>query len=663
MDNLKPEELLQNKFKEKVIETINYIKKFSRYEVFAYFYFHYKESFVDTEENDTDIWSRNRKILFLQILYSCTNKIHITKKINTEELKNIDKLLHQLNVIVEQYYFSRILTNKNDEQFYKINSLYSSRCNGKRYDIFEIIHHKDLLNICEQDFKKTYKFKINELYNGIEKLKNNFYFEFEKNINNLQYFNNNPLSTLNKSISKQTIELANLRKVTKWTNKFIKLFIVEKTKYKSFINNITIENWSTLANKIKYKPIIKINNNYYLLLETQFYDNLDRTVIQGICKNLNKQSKEQLRYKYTSNIEKIVAGYFQQILHNSKININNFYDFNKKIIENDVLIEYDNHIFIIEVKAGNFTPELAVDDIESHKKSLHNLIEVANAQQNTLETCLLKNKKIDIYDDNNKKTRNKKAEIKINKETNIFKIIVTAESFNDIEVRTNYIKILSLTSDTILLCLDDLRIYSEYFNQHPCYFIQYLFERRKNHNPDFIDELCHLETWIENHNHLIQISKYNEDIKFHFGFKSEIKNLDKYYNNLYFNTSRIDKPKINLPIEIEKIITFCEKNNINNNYSYFSTFLINRSLESLKEFENNIIKVREQYKTTNKNLYISIYKNEKNDNNEYSINIYDYYMYNKLIKKHSASKNNKYLDIVISYNINNQIDNMSVKIF
>lgn len=80
MDNLKPEELLQNKFKEKVIETINYIKKFSRYEVFAYFYFHYKESFVDTEENDTDIWSRNRKILFLQILYSCTNKIHITKK-------------------------------------------------------------------------------------------------------------------------------------------------------------------------------------------------------------------------------------------------------------------------------------------------------------------------------------------------------------------------------------------------------------------------------------------------------------------------------------------------------------------------------------------------------------------------------------------------------
>ena len=211
--------------------------------------------------------------------------------------------------------------------------------------------------------------------------------------------------------------------------------------------------------------------------------------------------------------------------------------------------------------------------------------------------------------------------------------------------------------------MDDLRIYSEYFNQHPCYFIQYLFERRKNHNPDFIDELCHLETWIENHNHLIQISKYNEDIKFHFGFKSEIKNLDKYYNNLYFNTSRIDKPKINLPIEIEKIITFCEKNNINNNYSYFSTFLINRNLEYLKKFENNIIKVREQYKTTNKNLYISIYKNEKNDNNDNNINIYDYYMYNKLIKKHSASKNNKYLDIVISYNINNQIDNMSVKIF
>ena len=74
----------------------------------------------------------------------------------------------------------------------------------------------------------------------------------------------------------------------------------------------------------------------------------------------------------------------------------------------------------------------------------------------------------------------------------------------------------------------------------------------------------------------------------------------------------------------------------------------------------NIIKVREQYKTTNKKLYISVFKN--NNNNTDDINIYDSYMYNKLIKKHSASKNNKYLDIVISYNINNQIDNMSVKI-
>ena len=88
-------------------------------------------------------------------------------------------------------------------------------------------------------------------------------------------------------------------------------------------------------------------------------------------------------------------------------------DYEKKIIENDILILYDNNIFIIEVKSGSFTPELAINDLESHKKSLQDLIKKANEQQDKLEKCLIEKKRVSIYDSNNKRNRNKKAEIEI----------------------------------------------------------------------------------------------------------------------------------------------------------------------------------------------------------------------------------------------------------
>jgi len=89
--------------------------------------------------------------------------------------------------------------------------------------------------------------------------------------------------------------------------------------------------------------------------------------------------------------------------------------------------------------------------LDSHKETLNNLIVKANQQQDSLEKCLIDKKSVTIFDSNNKKTRNKKAEIKINDDTKIFKIIITAEAFNDIEARIDKVKILSLSENTCFL--------------------------------------------------------------------------------------------------------------------------------------------------------------------------------------------------------------------
>lgn len=421
---------LQIDFKNKIVEIINYIKNFSMYDVLAHFYWEYKISFGNEEEKD-ERWLKSIKVMYLQILFSCFDKSDHTEELKECNIKRINEYLEEIHSFTIQY---GIVFNKEngltDEENEYLSHSYSFKdWSGKRYDIFEIQHHKDLLDCLEKEFETAYGFTLEDLYSGILNLKNNFYFKFENSINSI-------------------------RKLVR-------------------------------TKKIK----------------------IDNEGVHAIAE-FNEKEQQELREKYTSNVEKVVADYFSKILNSKEIYINNYYDYEKKIIENDILILYDNNIFIIEVKSGSFTPELAINDLESHKKSLQDLIKKANEQQDKLEKCLIEKKRVSIYDSNNKRNRNKKAEIEINDDTRIFKIIITAEAFNDIEARIDKVKLISLSKNTLVLCLDDLRVYSDYFKQHPCYFIQYLLQRKKaigNKNVDLYDELYHLGMWIE-------YNYYNENV-------------------------------------------------------------------------------------------------------------------------------------------------------
>lgn len=630
---------LQSKFKNKIIEVINYIKEYSVYDVLSYFYFNYKISYGEENSRD-ERWMKSQKIMYLQILYSCIDGSNSnTKNLEEKDLKIIDKHIEELEIITLQYGLVRKQEKEltQEEKDYIIHAETFKNWSGKRYDIFEVQHHRDLLECLKEEFMATYNFSIDDLCYGITKLKNNFYFKFEDSINAVKRLFkkgkvkidkdgifNIPMkfgSDNKKQVEKyleniHTLKLADIQENTKWTKKFLDRFIIEQKEYKKFIDNISIENWNNLLNKIKYKPLVKIENKYYILLEQKFYDNFDKIAIQGICENSNLKSQE-IRTKYTSNIEMVVMKYFNNILIDKQCYVKNYYSYNNKILENDILIVYDNNVFIIEVKAGSFTPELASDDLDSHKEALKNLIEKANEQQDFLERCMIENKKVTIYDSNNKKTRNKKAEIKINDDTKIFKIIITAEAFNDIEARIDKVKILSLSSNTLVFCLDDLRVYSEYFAQHPCYFIQYLLQREKaigNKNIDLVDELYHLGMWIEYNfynehaNEQIKCFVKENNITEELGIVSIcgedwMEELDAYYNNLWFKKRSIIKPYRKIPSEIEKIIDFCEKHTSIEKHTYLTTFLLNLNPNTLKQTEKIVLESKEFYKKNERAKY------------------------------------------------------------
>lgn len=70
LENFPTVENLQSEFKNKIIEVVNYIKKYSVYDVFAHFYFDYKISYAE-ENNPDERWLKSQKIMYLQIFFSC----------------------------------------------------------------------------------------------------------------------------------------------------------------------------------------------------------------------------------------------------------------------------------------------------------------------------------------------------------------------------------------------------------------------------------------------------------------------------------------------------------------------------------------------------------------------------------------------------------------
>ncbi len=693
------------KFNDIIKQLIKKLEVVDHYELMSYFYFEYKKGFHFDQNRDCLCLNR-KKILYLQILFKCvksdeTNKIKLTEK----KIVEIDKMLSKINELILRKKIENLDDNYTEEEKdYLIHSDSFGEFSGKRYDIFEVQHHKDLLSIVSEEFENTFDFSIEELYAGISSLKNNFYFVYEKNFDEIRSLINDGKIEIEengnvkfaKSISKKEktrinqffknvfkLELIDILNATNWNNKFIETFILEETEIDVFLKNVSINSWNSLVNKLKYKPIMSIGDKYYLCLEQFFYDNFDRSVMREICNHHSKE-KDIIRKKYTSNIENLIVNYLNKILNSKNAYINNFYDYNGKTMENDILIEFDNNIFIIEVKSGNFTPELARDDLTSHKKSLDHLIAHANIQQNNLESLLELKKEVIIFDSNNKKKRKEKFRLKLSEETKIIKIIITAESFNDIEARADKVKILSMSKDTIVICLDDLRVYSHYFSDHPCYFLQYLFQRKKtigNKNIDLCDELYHLGLWLdynfynEHTNNMLDSFIAENNINKPLDMVTIIgedwmEELNKYYNNLYFNKSEINKPFRIMPEELTKIISYLEKNNISKK-TYFSTFLLDLDKQTMDIVEKMVKNSREYYRmykrpkfgfVSLKNTYendidglniTSIYDDDQFDKSDLYINAYaDMYL----------SKTNKVLMIFIYYNKDKKIKMIDINI-
>lgn len=658
---------VEKELKKSIIECIDKIKKYNPYMLYSHILHHYKMiQLMPSEGNDGIKIEIKICLKYFQMLITCISEDEFQdcelKEQDfleiLEKLKNISNNIFQVILCI-----SFELDNKysDDEQEYIRDNFLMKNVSGKRYDFFELEHYKNLFTPLKEQFKESFNFEVESLYDGIGELKE----EFTRGLNSAieefaVYMDNNDLEKIKNDKNKIQegneifqrmlgLESHNVKKITKWPINFIQLFTFNLGDNKEFIKDINLFTFLELERLIKIKPFIRIGDEYYCILIQEFLDNFDRRIIKEICaKNPDKEAQE-IRKIHTKNIEIITEKMFKSILPNSKSYIGNYYKYNGGIAENDLIVIYDQNLIIVEIKAGSYTPDLAFSNMESHLKTLEDLIQKGSEQSQRLYEILKKEKQIDLYDGNNK-TKKVKCTLNFNDYDNIYKIIITQENFNELEAKAEKIGLIKVNEETIVLSLDDLMVYSDYFKNEPSRFFHYLKQRfiaTQNDNIKLFDELDHLGLYIEHNVYSLTIDEMKNSNPavtniLIDGYREE---LDKYYADKYLKDRCVIKPEKKLPDRIQEIINFCDlfepENHIN-----FTNEILDYATEEKETINAKIEEMIKFYKDYHRGKYFCMF----GDINTFIFVVYDDENYEML----NLFKEEAYANMII-----NNIEKMS----
>lgn len=538
--------------------------------------------------------SVSRMTEYIQSVFVSTPlKYKPTKKDPSIKFFRIQKDMEKLNLLIHEFYIywmacSNELYPDYDDEIKKIvfesQTLYTVR--GQRYQIFEKEYFERLLKPHSEIFSKLFGISSEEIISGIEKLQyalsqgkmeafNDLgilmdeFFESgetdvekfkEKHPNAGQNFAENFLGT----------KLRNVIAVTDWPKSFVECLSYKLNEYPDFFENSEFAGWPIIDLPIQKRPFININNQYYCFDYYSFVDNFYRTIQKAI-------SRKAPDYKWADTqkeaSENMVSDVFSQILPGSVIHRDNYYPKNrstKNLSENDIIIQYENILLIVEVKAGSFVFTPPITDFENHIRAYKSLIEKADHQCKNTYDYLTSNNMAKLYNQD----RTEKTEIDMSKINDIFMISVTIDNINDFAARAEKLNFLQLKCNAISLSIDDLMVYREYFDS-PLVFLHFLKQRRQaTQEPKLAlnDELDHLGLYIKHNLYNLQLSDIPDGTQIRFqGYREE---LDEYFCALYHPQLRPVKPNLKIPTLFLEILKYLESSNTENKIEV-SDYLLN----------------------------------------------------------------------------------------
>ena len=258
---------------------------------------------------------------------------------------------------------------------------------GNRYQVFELEPLKGLLPPHNDVLIELFGITAEQIIEGLEKLK----YSMSQGLPDAWMDMAKMVDELSETIGLESLEeievmrdvvnpivekvfgvaLNDVAQITGWDSRLIDALSFGIGECTSFFDDSEFSGWPIIELPIKRKPFIKIDGISYVFDYYSLFDNFYRA-IQKVVFWLKPDYVDTWSKHQNVASEDMVKTLFLNLLPGATAYTGNFYPVSKSLkqmYENDLLIVYENYLFIIEVKAGSFTLNPPISRNESHKEA------------------------------------------------------------------------------------------------------------------------------------------------------------------------------------------------------------------------------------------------------------------------------------------------------
>lgn len=499
----------------------------------------------EIDANEEDILSL-RMVDYIQSIIAAVdpdevNQTEITEEKWQELKKLVSDLFTQLN---GEYQICRTAVSRRDnpahdkdfEEYYYKAQMYWSNVRGHRYLVHELPFYREVLTPHDDVLKELFGIDVDSLLDALQKIQDSLTLGIGKTMSDLHEFQQTTVSKLEEKVKGieniQENELSNLMAQVIEENNWVKwqenvvgrlhgldLFDLQKItslpkvlldelswrpgQDVKFFEEGEYKGWPLRIWPVFKRPFIALNDRYYCFELYSLFDNFYRVIQRVIIQK--KPEYSSIWNKRQQEISELIPiRLFNKLLPAAKVYHSVYYRWyigdhnNKQWCETDVLLIYQDHLIIIEVKAGAFTYTSPATDFPSHIESLKNLVFKPAEQGKRFLEYLESEDEVTLYDSDH----NEIGKISRKEFEHINICAVTLDPFTELAAQVQHLNKIGVhvgATPIWSISIDDLRVYADLFD-NPLVFLHFVEQRRRAFQSELIkteDELDHLGLYLK----------------------------------------------------------------------------------------------------------------------------------------------------------------------
>lgn len=510
-----------------------------------------------------------------------------------------------LNKLISGYFLTYLAWAKsntpnfdeNKEVFSVQAQMHWMAVRGDRYLCHDLPHFRDLLFPHDDELMKLFGISCQKILVGLEQILRNFSSGLKDAFEDMDKFRHQTLDAVQECIEKNRDATGNfpdlmdsvidqngwqewrdkvmgnvlgyglfdMGAATGWPQELLECLSWKPGEDSEFLAEGVFRGWPLRVLPIWKRPFLKIDGRYYTFGIYQLTDHGYR-IFQRLILNRDPSYRETWNLRQKEVSETLPFNLLCRLLPNAKAYRSVYYQWGtgsnnkKQWCETDGLLIYDDHLIVIEVKAGAFTHTPPSTDFPAYVSSMEALLRSPSEQTARFCDYLQSESQIAIHDSEH-------HEIAILAHSDfryVTRCCITLDQLTEFASRSEHLHEIGINIGKVpvwTISVDDLRVFADVIDS-PLVFCHFLEERARAFLSPALqtdDELDHLALYLA-HN---RYSNYAED----FGLDTPVRwhgyreGLDRFFSSRV-GGEPAEQPGQPIPSRLKEIIEVLGSSNI-----------------------------------------------------------------------------------------------------